>query len=38
MRHTEDGITATLPATNLRLLYDREHFALILKQHPPPPR
>ncbi len=38
IRHTEDGIIATFPATDIRLLYDIEHFRLILQQHPPPPR
>ncbi len=35
---TEDGITATFTAMAFRMRFDREHFALILQQHPPPPR
>lgn len=38
MRHTQDGITVTFPATAFRLRYDRDRFLPILQHHPPPQR
>ena len=38
MQHTEDGMTCSVPACELRIKYDREHFQQIMKSHPLPRR
>ena len=38
MTHTEDGMTYKIPASHLRLRYDREQFRGILHDHPLPKR